>query len=87
MGLGDSVKLVSANFYSWQQYNYDKFDIVVVDPPYNDPQVYQIGFLETKLEHDGIIILSLPPDSELPEFKNLEKISEKNYGDSKLVFL
>jgi 16S rRNA (guanine(966)-N(2))-methyltransferase RsmD len=86
LGLAKSVSLVSANFYSWQQYNYDKFNIVVVDPPYNYTQIYQITFLETKLEPDGILILSLPPDSELPDFKNLEKLSEKKYGDSKLVF-
>jgi len=86
LGLVDKVKLISANFYSWQQYNQDKFNIVGVDPPYNDPQIYQIAFLESKLESKGILILSLPPESELPEFKELNKISEKKYGDSKLVF-
>jgi 16S rRNA (guanine966-N2)-methyltransferase len=86
LDLGTKVKLVSANFYSWQQYNHEKFNIIIVDPPYDDTQIYQIAFLETKLENSGIFILSLPPDSELPEFKNLEILSEKLYGDSKLVF-
>ncbi len=86
LDLGDKIKLISANFYSWQQYNYDKFNIVIIDPPYNDSQLYQIAYLETKLETDGILILSLPPDSDLPEFNNLKLLSEKEYGDSKLVF-
>jgi len=86
LGLNDKIKLVSANFYSWQQFNYQTFNVVVIDPPYNDPQLYQIAFLETKVASKGIMILSLPPESELPEFKQLEIVSEKKYGDSKLVF-
>lgn len=86
LGISSSVKLVKANFYSWQQFNYDVFDVVIIDPPYNDVRLYQINELESKVSSKGLLIISLPPESELPEFKNLDIISEKSYGDSKLVF-
>ncbi len=86
LGLADQVKLVKANFSSWLTTTNHTFDIIICDPPYDDIQLDKIVNLESRLIRGGILVLSLPPSTELPYLKNLNLVSEKPYGDSKLVF-
>jgi 16S rRNA (guanine966-N2)-methyltransferase len=88
------VQLVRANCSSWSDNNPNElFDIVLLDPPYD---AVTISLLEKMVQHtaqDGIVVLSLPGDTSIPEFvdiKNqtvsLQVVSHKLYGDAQLIF-
>lgn len=81
------VKLVSANSTSWSDNNYDsRFDIVILDPPYNHVQTEALDKLSNHAKKDGILVLSLPPGYNLEAGKQFNVIKTKDYGDSRLVF-
>jgi 16S rRNA (guanine966-N2)-methyltransferase len=83
------VKVVKANAGGWSIHNVGKkFDILLLDPPYNDIQPNLLERLaERHSQPDGIIILSLPPktDFSLPS-TSYQLLTTKSYGDSQLVF-
>ncbi|HSX44766.1 MAG TPA: RsmD family RNA methyltransferase [Candidatus Saccharimonadales bacterium] len=73
---------------SWsQRHPNHKFDIVVMDPPYNDIRRDQLRKLASHTKIPSVIVISLPPlaDAELDE-SLFHLISVKSYGDAKLVF-
>jgi 16S rRNA (guanine966-N2)-methyltransferase len=80
------VKLVKANVYSWALTDKQTFDIIIADPPYDSHGLGRVAELELKLGNSGTLVLSMPPDSAKPDFKNLIVLVEKSYGDSMLVF-
>ncbi len=70
------------------------FDIIICDPPYelaqkmkpeNDNQLFQtLKLLSTRLNKNGILILSWPEKTELPEISTLRLQKEKSYAGAKL---
>lgn len=72
------------------------FDIIVCDPPYelaekmkpeDDNQLFQtLKLLSTKLNKGGILILSWPEKTNLPEVFNLKLLKEKSYAGAKLAW-
>lgn len=80
---------------SWSRQNRDKlFDIVVIDPPY-DRFRYNYLTNERMTQHvkpGGLFVASIPPDQReyhdhgFNRLKHLTIISEKDYGDSLLIF-
>lgn len=66
-----------------------KFDIIFLDPPYkmtvlND--VIKYLFDNSMLKKDGIIICEVSSDY-IDNYKNLEIIKDKKYGDKKIIIL
>ena len=63
------------------------FDIVILDPPYDELQTNLLETLVKRhLKPGGLAILSWPGKVPPLEFDNTEVAAAKNYGDAQLVF-
>jgi 16S rRNA (guanine966-N2)-methyltransferase len=87
--LQSRVKVVKANAGGWSNHNMEKkFDIVLLDPPYDDIQPNLLEKLAKRhTKPSGLVIISLPPraDFSLPT-TNYQLLITKSYGDAQLVF-
>jgi 16S rRNA (guanine966-N2)-methyltransferase len=88
LNLQSAVKVIRANAGGWSLHNLErKFDIVLMDPPYKDLQYSLLEKLINRhVNKNGLAVLSLPGQIEIPAFDNVTVISNKNYGDAQLVF-
>lgn len=85
--LGDQVSLVRVAAGPWLYRNAQrKFDLVLCDPPYNDPQFHTLDRLAKRVNPDGLLVLSWPASEEIPKFDKLEQVEQRGYGDMQLVF-
>jgi 16S rRNA (guanine966-N2)-methyltransferase len=84
--LTNKVKLIKANAAAWLKSSDQFFDIIICDPPYDEPQLSLLLKIAGRAKLDGLVVLSLPPqiDFSLPE--TFELLSRKNYGDATLTF-
>jgi len=86
--LQDVVHVVRANTAGWSIHNMEtKFDIVMLDPPYDDvqPQLLQ-KLINRHVKKGGLTVLSYPGKAEVPEFEGAKIVENKNYGDAQLIF-
>lgn len=87
LGVGKDLKVIRASVSGWSDNNPDKtFDIVIADPPYQDLQLTTLNRLPQHLVSNGLLVLSWPGHKQPLEFTGLERLVERNYGDSQLVF-
>ena len=87
LGLSEQVALVRAVATSWLYRNAQrKFDLVLCDPPYNDPQFHTLDRLAKRVKPAGLLVLSWPTSEALPSFAGLEQVEQRSYGDMQLVF-
>ncbi|HET6864180.1 MAG TPA: 16S rRNA (guanine(966)-N(2))-methyltransferase RsmD [Candidatus Saccharimonadales bacterium] len=86
--IGSQLKAVKANTAGWSIHNMEKkFDIVLLDPPYDDLQINLLGrLIKRHVKKTGLAVLSYPGHAESPDFDNMEVVAAKNYGDAQLVF-
>jgi 16S rRNA (guanine966-N2)-methyltransferase len=86
--LQKQVKVIKANTAGWSIHNMEKkFDILLLDPPYDDLQENLLGRLVKRhVKPGGLAVMSLPGRAEILEFDNTEVAAEKDYGDARLVF-
>jgi 16S rRNA (guanine966-N2)-methyltransferase len=83
----DQVTVLRKNISGWSRNNQHKqFDIVFVDPPYDDIRPDVIERLAVHVETDGILVLSWPGKEPVRKLQGMEVVSNKNYGDIQLVF-
>lgn len=87
LDVGEDVKLISTSANGWLQTNGNQqFDVVLLDPPYDDVQAPLLQRLATTVNEDGILVLSWPGNQLAPLFENFELIKERAYGDAHLIF-
>ena len=86
LGLGDRVQLVSATVNGWVRTNPTKFDIVLCDPPFDEPQYEVLERVAVRVKPDGLLVLCWPGAEELPKLKDLTRIEQRTYGDAQLAF-
>lgn len=87
LDIAQHVKLVSTTSGTWLEANPDaRFDLVLLDPPYDDVQLSIVQRLASAVTKDGLLVLSWPGDQELPEFEELRRISQRSYGDAQLAY-
>ena len=87
LDVGEDVKLISTSANGWLQTNGNQqFDVVLLDPPYDDVQAPLLQRLATTVNEDGILVLSWPGNQLAPSLENLELIKERAYGDAHLIF-
>lgn len=87
LGLSDQVTLIRAVTTSWLYRNAQrKFDLVLCDPPYNDPQFRTLDRLVKRLNPGGLLVLSWPIREDVPTFVGLHEVEQRSYGDMQLVF-
>lgn len=85
--LADKVIAVKAFTNSWSNRHHNqKFDLIIADPPYDDPPYRDLKILPRHLNDGGTIILSWPGKADIYYFPGYSKILVKNYGDAQLVF-
>ena len=88
LGMNKQIKAIRANVSGWSDNNpRQKFDIALLDPPYDDLQFNLLEKLVSRhMVASGIAVLSWPGHIDIPSFDGLEMVSNKNYGDAQLVF-
>ncbi|MBI4034279.1 RsmD family RNA methyltransferase [Candidatus Saccharibacteria bacterium] len=86
--LKDKMKAIRANAAGWSSHNPDKrFDIVLLDPPYDQLQTSLLQTLISRhVKPGGLAALSFPGTEAIPDFDGAEVASDKNYGDAQLIF-
>ncbi|MBX4190661.1 16S rRNA (guanine(966)-N(2))-methyltransferase RsmD [Candidatus Saccharibacteria bacterium] len=82
------VKVVSANTGGWSIHNMEKkFDIVLLDPPYDELQENLLDkLIKRHVQPGGLAVLSFPGRGKPPKFDKTEVALAKDYGDAHLVF-
>lgn len=87
LGLEGQVTLIRAVTSSWLYRNAQrKFDLVLCDPPFNDPQFHTLDRLAKRVKDHGLLVLCWPTSEEIPVFAGLEQVEQRSYGDAQLVF-
>ena len=88
LGLSAQVDAVRANTGGWSIHNAEKqFDIVFLDPPYDELQTDLLQTLiKRHVKPGGLAVLSWPGKTDFPDLEGVEVVSDKNYGDAQLVF-
>jgi 16S rRNA (guanine966-N2)-methyltransferase len=87
LDLAGSVKLVRANAAGWLTTTDDVFDLVLLDPPFENLQPGLLARLAERTAHGGVAVLSLPPKAEIHlSGDRFEYLTTKSYGDNQLVF-
>jgi 16S rRNA (guanine966-N2)-methyltransferase len=86
--IGIQVKVVRANTGGWSIHNMEKkFDILLLDPPYDDLQENLLAkLIKRHVKPGGLAILSSPGKESPPKFDKTEIAAQKVYGDVQLVF-
>jgi 16S rRNA G966 N2-methylase RsmD len=82
------VHATKANVGGWSIHNMEKsFDIVLLDPPYEDIQTNLLQRLINRhVKKGGLAVLSYPGKTSPPKFERTETAAAKDYGDAQLVF-
>ena len=87
LGLVKQVKAINADAGSWSTHNQTKrFDVVVLDPPYQDLQIKLLTKLTKHAKSGGLVVVSWPGRELPPVFDDCSLVTDKNYGDAQLVF-
>jgi 16S rRNA (guanine966-N2)-methyltransferase len=87
-GLEPKIKAIRASATSWSENNTDaRFDIVVLDPPYDEVKPEILRALGQHTDVGGVLVVSLPPtvSVDFPS-ESFEHLVTKQYGDAKLYF-
>ncbi len=84
LGLENNVKLIKAGAGAWLTTNDASFDIVLLDPPYDNLQPELLTKLAAR--STNLIVLSLPPTSDFTLSAGYELLTKKTYGDATLAF-
>lgn len=88
LGLDKKISVTNAAVKGWsRRHQNQQFDIVLLDPPYNNFDPKDLLNLRKHAKRGGIIVLSLPPNTGfLFGESQQELLAHKNYGDADLFF-
>ncbi|HET8708716.1 MAG TPA: 16S rRNA (guanine(966)-N(2))-methyltransferase RsmD [Candidatus Saccharimonadales bacterium] len=88
LGIAEQVKAIRAGAVSWMETQPDAtFDIVLLDPPYDDLQPNTLVKLAERATDGGVVVLSLPPTADIELSPTTYRLlSSKSYGDATLRF-
>lgn len=86
LGLTRQVKLIKAPAASWLTTTDDRFDLVLLDPPFEELQTELMYRLADRTKSGGLAVFSLPPNANVYLQEEFELVNTKSYGDNQLVF-
>jgi 16S rRNA (guanine966-N2)-methyltransferase len=86
LGLQGQVKLVNASANAWLSTTDKHFDLVLLDPPFEDLQINLLSKLAERTKPGGVVVFSLPPAAKIELKADYQRLSAKSYGDNQLVF-
>lgn len=83
----DRITVLQTNASGWSGRNKDRlFDIVLLDPPYNDVRPDILRKLAAHAKVGGTVVISLPPMVKEELLKDgFERVSAKTYGIAQIV--
>ena len=84
--LAGQVKLVTASANAWLSTTDDQFDLVLLDPPFENLQPDLLLKLAGRAKPGGVVVLSLPPNADLALLDNYQHLNTKAFSDNQLVF-
>lgn len=87
--LSKTVHATRAHLAAWSSRNVEKekYDILLLDPPYDDLQLLLVQkLIKRHVKPGGLAVLSYPGKEEVPEFMYAKEVEVKNYGDAQLIF-
>lgn len=82
LGVKDRVRVIRAQVESWIAHNVDCFDLILIDPPYDDISMKAIEELSKRAKEGGVLALSWPGRLTLPQLIGLKLAKFKRFGDS-----
>jgi 16S rRNA (guanine966-N2)-methyltransferase len=87
LGLGSQIVVIGTSASTWLTANVDaQFDVVLLDPPYDNLQPDLIQCLASTVKPEGLLVLSWPGSMALPDFTGFERVVERSYGDAQLAY-
>ena len=87
LGIGDQTKLVRTTVSNWLETSEPQlFDLILVDPPYHDPQLSTVTRLMGLLKPGALMVLSLSGRSESPTKPGVVVVDNRSYGNATLTF-
>lgn len=87
LDLKDQITVMRKNISGWSRNNQQRqFDLVLVDPPYDDINPRVLQRLVGHVKPGGVYVLSWPGSEPARQWDGLELLTNKPYGDAQLVF-
>lgn len=86
LNIENHIKVINISIEKWLNMRKDSFDLVLVDPPYNQINHKTVINLSTRVKEHGLFVLSWPLNIDKPQFNNLDLLKHKKYGDCQLFF-
>jgi 16S rRNA (guanine966-N2)-methyltransferase len=86
LGLGTQAKLIKASATAWLSTCEQAFDIVVLDPPYDELQEVLLQRLAERVQVGGVVVISMPPTQNISLSDSYQQLQKKSYGDAQLAF-
>ena len=87
LGANDSAKLIRASVSAWSETSPNElFDLILVDPPYNDLQLSTVFRLINHMQPNGLMVLSYPGRESTPTVNGVVVVDKRSYGDAALAF-
>jgi 16S rRNA (guanine966-N2)-methyltransferase len=87
LDIADRIKVIRAYAGAWStRHQAQMFDLIFVDPPYDNPPYRDLDSLPRHLKDTGTLVLSWPGSEKPCKFEGLSIVQTKDYGDAQLVF-
>ena len=87
LGVGNRTTLIRTSVANWLKTSeLQQFDVILVDPPYNDTQFSTVGQLLDLLKPSALMVLSHPGKGEVPTKAGVVVVDNRSYGTAVLTF-
>ena len=86
LGVSNNCKIIRAGVASWIETTQESgFDVILVDPPYNDPQFSTVQQIFRLLKPGGRMVLSHSGRGEVPILDGIVVVDNRSYGNLHLT--
>lgn len=86
LGVENITTLVQLGLNTWIDKNQNKsYDVIFVDPPYDNLQLSTVSRLVGLLKPNGLMILSYPGRGEVPSIMGVVVVDNRSYGNAGLT--
>ena len=87
LGVQERTTLIRASVAGWiNNSNVEPFDIILADPPYNDPQFSTVEKLFALLKPSALMVLSHPGNGEVQSQNGVVVVDNRSYGNADLTY-
>lgn len=87
LGVENTTDIIRTTVNSWlEKDKSEKYDLLLVDPPYHDTQFSTVAKLFGLLKPEGLMVLSHPGRGEEPTKPGVVVVDNRSYGNAFLTF-